>query len=206
MPNGFGLIVLGELATHCLEENDAENKYMEGLCPERILLSEDWLVELTETKIESAKAPHTSYAYYPNEYLQGKPWTTACTSFAIFSIAYKLLTGELPYIGKLPEELLSSKEALKFIKKKRKESILDLSKIPPTFAEFFIKGLAIKKNDRYQAIGDTADEFSELCEKVKGDEFLYQRNDIQSADGHSQSEFEKMLAQSFSSDFLLEVQ
>ena len=26
MPNGFGLIVFGELASKCLEEDDAENK------------------------------------------------------------------------------------------------------------------------------------------------------------------------------------
>ena len=206
MPNGFGLIVFGELASKCLEEDNAENKFMEGLCPERILLNDDWFVELTETNIESAKAPHTAYAYYPNEYLQGKPWTTACTSFAIFSIAYRLLTGELPYIGKIPDELLSSKEAMKFIKRRRKENVLDLSKIPHTFVNFFIKGLALKKKNRYQAIGDTADEFSELCSNVKSNEFSTQEQDTPSAIEPPQSEFDKFLAQSTSPDFLLDVQ
>ena len=153
MPDGFGLVVFGELASQCLEEDDAENRFMEGLCPGRILLNDEWFKDFTDVTIESAKAPYTAYAYYPNEYLQGKPWTAACTSFAIFAIAYRLLTGELPYIGRLPEELLSSKEAIKFIRKKRKDSVLDLTKVPHSFVNFFIKGLALKKKDRYQAIG-----------------------------------------------------
>lgn len=206
MPDGFGLVVFGELASKCLEEDDAENKAMEGLCPSRIELNDDWYKDFTDAIIETTKAPHTAYAYYPNEYLQGRPWTTACTSFAIFSIAYRLLTGELPYIGKVPEELLSSKEAIKFIRKRRKESILDLSKIPHTFIDFFIKGLALKKKDRYQAIGDTADEFSELCSNVKSDEFTHHEHDTSSAYEQAQSDFEKMLAQSSSPDFMLDVQ
>ncbi len=206
MPKGFGLCVFGELATQCLEENESENKIMEGLCPERILLNDDWFEELKDAKIESAKAPHTSYAYYPNEYLQGKPWTTACTSFAIFSIAYKLLTGELPYIGKLPEELLTSKEAKKYIRKRRKESVLDLSKIPPSFIEFFIKGLALKKKDRYQAIGDTADDYGELCSNIKWSEFSRHEDSTQYDFEQFSSDFDKMLAQSSSPDFLLDVQ
>ena len=42
MPDGFGLVVFGELASKCLEEDDAENKAMEGLCPSRIELNDDW--------------------------------------------------------------------------------------------------------------------------------------------------------------------
>lgn len=206
MPDGFGLVVFGELASQCLEEDDAENRFMEGLCPGRILLNDEWFKDFTDVTIESAKAPYTAYAYYPNEYLNGKPWSTACTSFAIFSIAYRLLTGELPYMGKVPEELLSSKEAIKFIKKSRKENILDLSRIPHTFVNFFIKGLALKKKDRYQAIGDTADEFTELCDNVRKDEFTHQEHDAPSAYERSQSEFERMLTQSSTTDFLLEVQ
>ena len=205
MPDGFGLVVFGELASQCLEEDDAENRFMEGLCPGRILLNDEWFKDFTDVTIESAKAPYTAYAYYPNEYLQGKPWTAACTSFAIFAIAYRLLTGELPYIGRLPEELLSSKEAIKFIRKKRKDSVLDLTKVPHSFVNFFIKGLALKKKDRYQAIGDTADEFSELCGNVKSDEFSFHEQDTPSAEEQSQSDFEKMLEQSNSPFFMLDV-
>ena len=172
IPDGFGLIVFGELAQEVVERIREENNFLEGLCPERILLNEDWFIGLTDIKIEPAKAPHTSYAYYPNEYIQGKPWTPSCTSFAIFTIAYKLLTGKLPYIGKIPGELLSSKEGLNYIKRSRKENMLDLSDIPPTFAEFFTKGLARRKKDRYNAIGDTADEFRQLCDKVDKSEIV----------------------------------
>ena len=46
MPNGFGLIVFGAIAENCLEEDiEAENKLMEGLCPARILMNDDWLTE-----------------------------------------------------------------------------------------------------------------------------------------------------------------
>lgn len=206
LPDGFGLVIFGELATHCLEEDEAENKVMEGLCPERILLNDDWFQDLTEVKIEFAKKTSNSYAYYPNEYLQGRPWTTACTSFAIFSIAYKLLTKELPYLGNIPEELLSTKEGLKFIKKRRKYSILFLADIPASFRDFFAKGLALKKKDRYNAIGDTAVEFGELCSNVKSDEFSHHEDEITSIFEQSQSDFDKMLAQSSSPDFLLNVQ
>ena len=95
---------------------------------------------------------------------------------------------------------------MNFIKRSRKENVLDLSKIPHTFVNFFIKGLALKKKNRYQAIGDTADEFSELCSNVKSNEFSTQEQDTPSAIETSQSEFDKFLAQSTSPDFLLDVQ
>ena len=157
VPRNFGLTLFGELATHCLEEDEAENKYLEGLCPERINLSDNWFAGDFKAEIKPAEAPYNAYAYYAPEYLQGKPWTAACTSFAIFSISYKLLTGKLPYIGNMPEGFLTTKEGLKYIKKCRKERRLDLSDIPISFRSFFAKGLALKKDDRYQAVGDTAD-------------------------------------------------
>ena len=139
---------------------------MEGLCPERISLSDDWFIGDIRADIAPADAPYNAYAYYAPEYLQGKPWTAACTSFALFSITYKLLTGELPYIGNIPEEFLTTKDGLKYVKRCRKERTLDLSGIPVSFRPFFAKGLALKKNDRYQAIGDTADEFGKLCDNL----------------------------------------
>lgn len=166
IPKGFGLILFGVLATNCLDENEGRNKFLEGLSPKRILMSDYWILGDTETKIKRVKAPFDDYVYYPPEYLQGKPWTPACTSFAIFTITYKLITGIFPYIGNIPEELLSSNEGLKYIQRERKEKQLDLSNIPSSFRDFFAKGLALKSKDRYQHIGDTEDEFSELCDRI----------------------------------------
>lgn len=205
LPIGFGLIVFSELATHCLEEDEKENKFLEGICPERILMNDEWTTGDLRVVIEPA-TEYSAYAYYPSEYLFGKqPWTPACTSFAIFSIAYKLLTGELPYIGNVPEELLNSKNGLDFIKKKRKEKMLNLVDIPHSFWEFFSTGLALKQKDRYQAIGDTAEEFGQLCEQFNIRE-LQEPNPLAMFDFDSpQSEFDKLLAQS-SPDFALDVQ
>ena len=195
MPRNLGLTLFGELATHCLEEDEAENKYLEGLCPERISLSDNWFAGDTKAEIKPAEAPYNAYAYYAPEYLQGKPWTAACTSFALFSISYRLLTGKLPYIGNMPEEFLTTKEGLKYIKKCRKERRLDLSDIPISFRSFFAKGLALKKDDRYQAVGDTADEFSELCDKLDITELVNEESTPDSAYELSRSDFEKLLAQ-----------
>lgn len=186
LPRNFGLVFFGEIATHCLKEDEAENEYLEGLCPERISLSDDWFAGDVRAEINPAEGPNNAYAYYAPEYLQGKPWTAACTSFTLFSITYKLLTGELPYIGNIPEEFLTTKEGLKYIKKCRKERFLDLSKIPTSFRPFFSKGLALKKNDRYQAIGDAADEFSELCDKLDIAELVNKEPTFSSAYGLSQ--------------------
>lgn len=203
-PRSLGLTLFGELATHCLEEDEVENKYLEGLCPERISLSDSWFAGDLHAEIKPAEAPYNAYAYYPPEYLQGKPWTAACTSFALFSISYRLLTGKLPYIGNVPEVLLTTKKGLNFIKKCRKERHLDLSDIPASFRDFFAKGLALKKDDRYQAVGDTADEFCELCDNFDGNE-LVEGNSMPSTEfKHVQSEFERILAQN-NPEFVLEV-
>jgi len=204
VPRNLGLTLFGELATHCLEEDEAENKYLEGLCPERISLSDNWFAGDFKAEIKPAEAPYNAYAYYAPEYLQGKPWTSACTSFALFSISYKLLTGELPYIGNIPEEFLTTKEGLKYIKKCRKERCLDLSNIPTSFRPFFAKGLALKKNDRYQAIGDTAYEFSELCDKLDMTELVNEESTSSPAFEFSNSELEKLLAQN-NQDITLDV-
>ena len=195
VPRNFGLTLFGALATHCLEEDEAENKFLEGLCPERISLSDNWFAGDFKAEIKPAEAPCNAYAYYAPEYLQGKPWTAACTSFALFSISYRLLTGKLPYIGNMPEGFLTTKEGLKYIKKCRKERRLDLSDIPISFRSFFAKGLALKKDDRYQAVGDTADEFSELCDKLYMTELVNKESTPDSAYELSRSDFEKLLAQ-----------
>lgn len=195
VPKDFGLTLFGELATHCLKEDEAENIYLEGLCPERISLSDNWFSGDTTAEINPAEAPYNAYAYYAPEYLQGKPWTTACTSFALFSISYKLLTGELPYIGNIPDVFLTTKDGLKYIKRCRKERFLDLSNIPTSFRLFFAKGLALKKNDRYQAIGDTAEVFSELCDQLDMAELVNVESTPSSDFGLSHSEIEKLLAQ-----------
>ena len=204
LPKYFGLVLFSELATHCLEENEAENKFLEGLCPERIVLNENCLSEDTHADIIPCSAPHTAYAYYPPEYLQGKPWTTACTSFALFSISYRVITGELPYIGKISEEFLTTKDGLKYIKKCRKERPLNLFEIPSSFRGLFLKGLALRKNDRYQAVGDMADEFCELCENLDNDDESGKTTSSSPTYDYIQSELEKFIAQS-NPEFVLDV-
>lgn len=208
MPSEFGLVFFGTVAEHGLSEDiKAENRLLEGLCPARILLSDDWRTGDSKAIIEPAKKPHKEYAYYSPQYLAGKPWSRETTSFAIFSIAYRLITGKLPYLDNVPDELLRSKESIRYIKKMRKENPLDLSGIPASFRNFFAKGLALKLKDRYKEIGDTADEFGELCANFNLTEFSTESDPISETDyGFHPSEFEKMLAQNSSTDFSLDVQ
>lgn len=202
-PPYWGIVLFGELATHCLEETQEENRRLEGLCPAKIGLNNDWYDHINETTIITTKRLHKAYAYYPPEYLRGGKWTPTCTVFALFAISYRLLTGRLPYLDKVPEELLCTHEGKKYIFKKRKEG-LDLSRIPATFRPFFAKGLALKKKDRHRAIGDISEEFSELCEEF-GRECLKQMDTASTSnDDNSNLEFEKLLAQS-TSDFVLDV-
>lgn len=163
LPKEHSLQFLGKIALHCLKETEEENILLEGLSPNRISINDNWYSGITDVNIDGPGTQFTSYAYYPIEYLEGEEWNTACTSYAIFAITYRLMTGELPYIGKVPEELLTSKEGFNYIINKLKErKNLDIEKIHPAFQGFFEKGLAIDKNVRYQAIGDTAEEYEKL--------------------------------------------
>ena len=77
------------------------------------------------------------------------------------------MTGELPYIGRVPEELLTSAEGLNYVVNKLKEGQeLDVTNIHPDFHDFFKKGLAIEKKVRYQAIGDTADDYVKITDTI----------------------------------------
>ena len=182
LPKEYALVIFGRLAQNCLEETEDENNLLEGLSPDRILLNNNWTTNLKDIHIKVSKAPFTAYAYYPDEYLQGKKWDTTCSVFALFAITYRLMTGELPYVGNVPEELLTSEEGLKFIVKRRSESSgLNVSNIPPVFRDFFIKGLALNKKDRYQAIGDTAYDYDKLTDasyKDNGEEGLTSSDDL----------------------------
>lgn len=202
MPPGFGLVLFGELAGQCLEETDEENAFLEGLCPERILLNDDWYSELTEAKIAPAKKTPQAFAYYPTEYLQGKPWDKSCSSFALFAISYRVLTGELPYLGNVPEELLSSSNGKKFIIRKRKSALgVKLNQVPTSYRGFYAKGLSLKKKERYQAIGDTSDEFSALADVLNKSDF-----EDSGIEAPTPPDFLNMLAQKSSTEFTLNVQ
>ncbi len=209
LPRWFGIIVFGAIADACTEEDeDAENKHMEGLCPDRILLNEDWLTGTTRAEIAPAEKPHKAYAYYSPQYLVGQPWSRETTSFAIFSVVYKLLTGKLPYMDNVPEELLGTKEGIKYIKRMRRENELDLSCVPDSYRDFFAKGLALKLEDRYQKIEDTADDFEALSQIFNPDEFKKESTAISSDTDYSSylSELNNMLAQSNNFDFILDVE
>lgn len=69
--NRFGLVLYGMVAQKFIDETEEDNSLLEGLCPERLLLSDDWFFNLSVVKVEAANTPHTAYAYYPPEYLEG---------------------------------------------------------------------------------------------------------------------------------------
>jgi len=204
MPREYGLLFFGEMATHCLEETEEENNLLEGLCPERILINDDWLINLTEIKIEAARTEHKAYAYYAPEYLRGYKWDASCSAFAVFAITYRMLTGQLPYLGNVPEQLLVSDEGLKFIRDRRKEE-LDVSDIHPLWQDFIKKGLTIKRKDRYQTMGDTADDYKTLA-----DAYHHTDDEDISISGDTNDPFDpdfyKMISQNNSTDFILDIQ
>lgn len=165
LPQEHSLQFFGKIAPYCLKETVEENRLLEGISPNQISINDNWYGGITDVYIETSETKNTSYAYYPIEYLQGGKWNTACSSYAIFAITYRLMTGELPYIGKVPEELLTSVEGLNYVVKRLKEGPdLDVGNIHPAFQGFFRKGLALEKEDRYQAIGDTAEEYNKLTD------------------------------------------
>lgn len=161
------LLIFGKLAQYGLEGTEEENMLLEGLSPDRILLNDNWYNKITDVQIDVSETQLPSYAYYPIEYLQGGKWNTECSAYALFAITYKLMTGKLPYIGKVPEELLASEEGLNYILKKLKVgSSLDVNNIPSDYQDFFKKGLALEKEERYQTIADTADDYEKITDII----------------------------------------
>lgn len=164
---GFGLVLFGAIARNYVYNSAEENALLEGMSPKRIMVSDDWHDTLSWAKVIAGKEPHTAYAYYPPEYLQTKVWTPACSVFAMVAIVYQFLTGELPYVGNVPEELLTSEEGLQYIRKKRKEE-LDMTFIPHECRDFIKKGLSLRKKDRYTSLSDTVDDYATLVDNLQG--------------------------------------
>ena len=199
----YGMVVFGVLAQNYWTGTKKNANLLEGLSPKRILLNDEWFSEKIQAIVEPTHGPHTAYAYYPPEYLEGKKWTPSCSVFALCAIIYKLLTGMLPYVGNVPESLLSTREGLKYIQEKRKED-LDLSCIPPECRRLIEKGLSLKKRDRYKSIGDTADDYAELAEAYNPNGLEGKHLDSEETIGYSNSDISKLLSQN-NSEFLLEV-
>lgn len=164
---GFGLVLFGAIARNYVYNSVEENALLEGLSPKRIMVSDDWHDTLSRAKVIAGKGPHTAYAYYPPEYLRTKVWTPACSVFAMVAIVYQFLTGELPYVGKVPEELLTSEEGLRYIRKKRRDG-LDMTFIPYECRDFITKGLSLRKKDRYTSLSDTVDDYATLADNLYG--------------------------------------
>lgn len=206
MPPRLGLYIFSLVASQCLEETEVENKYLEGLCPERLLLNDDWYDDLTEVTIAPAKHIPQAFAYYPPEYLNGHIWDKTCTSFALFAISYRVLTGELPYLGNIPEELLSSEEGKRYINRKRKDFFwVDVAHIPASFRGFYAKGLSLRRKDRYKAIGDTCEEFFLLAHYINQSDFE-NSNVCDNSDVSTSLDFYKDISQNSSAVFTLNVQ
>ena len=116
------------------------------------------------------------------------------------------MTGELPYIGNIPEELLSSSNVKKFIIRKRKSALgVKLNQVPASYRGFYAKGLSLKKKERFQAIGDTSDDFSALAEVLNKSDFT-DSNDSSELEAPTPPDFLNMIAQRNSPEFTLNVQ
>ena len=139
-----------------------QDELFEGVNPNSILVNDNWKERIELVEVVKSPPPHTDYAYYPTEYLQGKPWDSSCTVFALFSILYKLMTGQIPYVNQLPETLLNSEEGIKLLLKARKNQLLDLSLVPPALRGIFAKGLSTPRKYRYKSIDAFIDDFMVL--------------------------------------------
>ena len=139
-----------------------QDDLFEGVNPNSILVNDNWKEHIELVEVVKSPPPHTAYAYYPTEYLQGKPWDSSCTVFALFSILYKLMTGQIPYVNQLPETLLNSEEGIKLLLKARKNQLLDLSLVPPALRGIFAKGLSTPRKYRYKSIDAFIDDFMVL--------------------------------------------
>lgn len=199
----YGMVVFGVLTLKYWDVTPQNTNLLEGLSPKRILLNDEWFSENVKAIIEPAKGPHNAYAYYPPEYLEGKKWTPSSSVFALCAITYKLLTGVLPYVGDVPESLLSTQEGIRYIQKKRRED-LDLSCIPPECRRLIGKGLSLKKRDRYKSIGDTADDYAELAKTYNPDESEEKHQNSEESTDYTPSDITMLLSQN-SSEFMLEV-
>ena len=139
-----------------------QDELFEGVNPNSILVNDNWKERIELVEVVKSPPPHTDYAYYPTEYLQGKPWDPSCTVFALFSILYKLLTGQIPYVSHLPETIFNTKESIDLLLKARKNQLLDLSLIPPSLRSMFSKGLSTPRKYRYKSIDAFIDDFMVL--------------------------------------------
>lgn len=139
-----------------------QDELFEGVNPNSILVNDNWKERIELVEVVKSPPPHTAYAYYPTEYLQGKPWDSSCTVFALFSILYKLMTGQIPYVSHLPETMFDTEESIKLLLKARKNQLLDLSLIPPSLRGMFSKGLSTPRKYRYKSIDAFIDDFMVL--------------------------------------------
>lgn len=139
-----------------------QDELFEGVNPNSILVNDNWKERIELVEVVKSPPPHTAYAYYPTEYLQGKPWDSSCTVFALFSILYKLLTGQIPYVSHLPETIFNTKESIELLLKARKNQLLDLSLVPPALRGIFAKGLSTPRKYRYKSIDAFIDDFMVL--------------------------------------------
>ena len=139
-----------------------QNELFEGVNPDSILVNDNWKEHIDLVEVVKSPPPHTDYIYYPSEYLRGKPWDSSCTVFALFSILYKLMTGQIPYVNHLPETMFNAEDSIKLLLKARKNQLLDLSLIPPSLRSMFSKGLSIPRKYRYKSIDAFIDDFMVL--------------------------------------------
>lgn len=198
-----------------------QNEIFEGVSPDRILVNDEWKTHLEYVEVVKAEPPFNAYAYYPSEYLQGKRWDKTCTVFALFSILYKLISGQFPYIDHMPEEILSTEYGIKYLLKERKNRLLDLSVVPDSLRGIFAKGLSVQRKYRYKSIDTFIDDFivllpaaqheiigSYISNEIKGNDTQSEKNDSTEIDLESieqQIDYFKQISLS-QTEFFLQVQ
>lgn len=134
---------------------------MKEVSPEQIVVKGKWLrgcgVRILSVKL--SKNQHHTYYFCPPEYLKTGEWTCASAVYTIFAIVYTYVTGDYPYIGQIPDEILASPEALKQYVIDHQKGRLDLTRIPPIWRALFYMCLRLNAKCRYQNLDDYEDEY-----------------------------------------------
>lgn len=158
----LGFIIFGMICRASLKRA-IDMDVLKGICPKQIYLNADWEKGIDLIQIGEKKYPYTSYAYYPDNFIEYGLWDTSDTVFALASIVYRIYTGMLPYIDNPDEdidELISNPRVENVAGPKRFPLYLDC--IPEPLRPFFQKALALKKKDRYHSLKAAADDFFRL--------------------------------------------
>ena len=134
---------------------------MKNVSPEQIVMKGKWLrgCGARILLVKPSKEPHNAFYFCPPEYLKSGEWTSASAVYTIFAIVYKYVTGDYPYLGQIPDDILASPDALKQYVINHQKGHLDLTCIPPIWRGLFFMCLRLNTECRYQSLDDFEDEY-----------------------------------------------